>query len=45
VEGPKPSSSSSLCRAYSTEGKLIALLQYDAQTGLWQPKKVFSQES
>jgi tRNA pseudouridine55 synthase len=42
VQGPPPSSSS-LCRAYSTEGKLIALLQYDAQTGLWQPKKVFSQ--
>ena len=42
VQGPTPSSSSSLCRAYSTEGKLIALLQYDAQTGLWQPKKVFS---
>jgi tRNA pseudouridine55 synthase len=41
VPGPMPSSSSSLCRAYSTEGKLIALLQYDAQTGLWQPKKVF----
>ena len=45
VQGPTPSSSSSLCRAYSTEGKLIALLQYDVQTGLWQPKKVFSQES
>lgn len=44
VPGPKPSASS-LCRAYSTEGKLIALLQYDAQTGLWQPKKVFSQGS
>ena len=42
VQGPTPSSLSSLCRAYSTEGKLIALLQYDAQTGLWQPKKVFS---
>jgi len=42
VQGPTPSSSS-LCRAYSTEGKLIALLQYDAQTGLWQPKKVFGQ--
>jgi len=42
VPGPKPSSSSSLCRAYSTEGRLIALLQYKAQTGLWQPKKVFS---
>jgi len=42
VLGPEPSSSSSLCRAYSTEGRLIALLQYKAQTGLWQPKKVFS---
>jgi tRNA pseudouridine55 synthase len=45
VQGPMPSSSPSLCRAYSTEGKLIALLQYDAQTGLWQPKKVFRQDS
>ena len=45
VQGPTPSSSSPLCRAYSTEGELIALLQYDAQTGLWQPKKVFSQAS
>jgi tRNA pseudouridine55 synthase len=42
VQGPTPLSSSPLCRAYSTEGKLVALLQYDAQTGLWQPKKVFS---
>jgi tRNA pseudouridine55 synthase len=45
VQGPTPLSSSSLCRAYSTEGKLIALLQYDTQTGRWQPKKVFSQGS
>jgi tRNA pseudouridine55 synthase len=45
VQGPKPSWSSSLCRAYSTEGELIALLHYDAQTGLWQPKKVFDQGS
>ncbi len=44
VQGPTPLSSPSLCRAYSTEGKLIALLQYDAQTGLWQPRKVFSQD-
>jgi len=42
VQGPTPSSSSSLCRAYSTEGKLIALLQYDVRTDLWQPQKVFS---
>jgi len=45
VQGPRPSSPSSLCRAYSTEGRLIALLQYDDETGLWQPKKVFSQGS
>jgi tRNA pseudouridine55 synthase len=45
VQGPEPSSSPSLCRAYSTEDKLIALLQYDTQTGLWQPTKVFSRES
>jgi len=43
VQGPTPSPLSSLCRAYSTEGELIALLQYDAETGLWQPQKVFSQ--
>jgi len=29
------------CRAYSQEGELIAILRYDPQTGLWQPKKVF----
>jgi tRNA pseudouridine55 synthase len=43
VQGPEPLSSSALYRAYSTEGKLIALLQYDDETSLWQPKKVFSQ--
>jgi tRNA pseudouridine55 synthase len=30
-----------LRRAYSQEGELIAILRYDPQTGLWQPKKVF----
>lgn len=34
--------STHLCRAYSVEGELIALLQYDQRTGLWQPKKVFN---
>jgi tRNA pseudouridine55 synthase len=31
-----------LCRAYSQEGELIAILRHDLQTGLWQPKKVFA---
>jgi len=35
--GPEP-----FCRAYSTRGELVALLRYDPQTGLWQPKKVFT---
>jgi len=30
------------CRAYSQRGELIAILRYDPQTGLWQPKKVFA---
>ena len=29
-------------RAYSEEGRLIAILRHDPQTGLWQPKKVFT---
>ncbi|MBC8262604.1 MAG: tRNA pseudouridine(55) synthase TruB [Anaerolineales bacterium] len=33
-----------LCRAYSSKGKLIAILRHDPQTGLWQPKKVFKAE-
>jgi len=31
-----------LRRAYSQEGELIAILRHDPQTGLWQPKKVFT---
>jgi tRNA pseudouridine55 synthase len=31
-----------LRRAYSQTGELIAILRYDPQTGLWQPKKVFN---
>ncbi|MFQ5812702.1 MAG: tRNA pseudouridine(55) synthase TruB [Anaerolineae bacterium] len=34
-----------LRRAYSQEGELIAILRYDPQTGLWQPKKVFKLEA
>jgi tRNA pseudouridine55 synthase len=41
VAGPVPSHLPALRRAYSNEGTLIALLSYEARTGLWQPKKVF----
>ncbi|MFB0546945.1 MAG: tRNA pseudouridine(55) synthase TruB [Anaerolineae bacterium] len=44
VKGPRPLSPSSLRRAYSAQGHLIALLRYDARTGRWQPEKVFASE-
>lgn len=31
-----------LCRAYNQCGKLLAILKYDHQRGLWQPQKVFN---
>lgn len=31
-----------LCRAYSSSGKIIALLRYEPERELWQPRKVFS---
>jgi tRNA pseudouridine55 synthase len=31
-----------LCRAYSLDGRLIALLRYGGQGNLWQPEKVFA---
>lgn len=37
----RPSLSSSLARGISNQGELVALLQYDAETSEWQPKKVF----
>jgi tRNA pseudouridine55 synthase len=30
-----------LCRAYSRDGRFIALLRYDAERGHWKPEKVF----
>ena len=33
---------SGLRRAYSQTGELIAILKHNPQTGLWQPKKVFT---
>jgi len=40
IEGPHPVSGP-LCRAYGPEGNLIALLHYDEQNQVWQPRKVF----
>jgi len=31
-----------VCRAYSTDGCLLALLRFCPESGLWQPEKVFS---
>lgn len=41
IEG-KGSVSTALCRAYSPVGDFIGLLERDPRTGLWQPRKVFS---
>ncbi|MDD5095068.1 MAG: tRNA pseudouridine(55) synthase TruB [Dehalococcoidia bacterium] len=30
------------CRAYSTSGRFLALVHFDAEKGLWQPDKVFA---
>lgn len=37
----KPLSDGQRCRAYSSDGWLIAILRYEALTGLWHPEKVF----
>jgi len=39
VQGPD---APGLRRAYSQNGDLIAILRHDPQTGLWQPRKVFT---
>lgn len=31
-----------LCRAYSLDGDFLAIMAFRTETGLWQPKKVFS---
>jgi len=41
VEGAAPPG---LCRAYSPDGKFIAILEHDPRTGFWQPRKVFSHD-
>jgi tRNA pseudouridine55 synthase len=40
VEGPTPSRGP-VCRVYDPNRRLIALLHYDEQSRLWQPRKVF----
>ncbi|HEM61649.1 MAG TPA: tRNA pseudouridine(55) synthase TruB, partial [Chloroflexi bacterium] len=40
VEGPQPTQGP-LSRAYGPDGRLIALLRYDRERTIWQPRKVF----
>lgn len=42
VQGPAACERGEFRRAYSEKGELIAILRHDPQTGLWQPKKVFT---
>lgn len=35
------SNTSTWCRTYSIDGRFLALLQFDQEKNLWQPKKVF----
>ena len=37
--------SASLCRAYSGDGRFIAILRYDGERGHWKPEKVFEKRS
>jgi tRNA pseudouridine55 synthase len=44
ISGPPPDPTveqPALRRAYATDGTLVAIVQYDARTGLWQPDTVF----
>lgn len=40
LEGPQPLNAP-LCRAYSSSGRFVALLRYDQEKRVWQPRKVF----
>jgi tRNA U55 pseudouridine synthase TruB len=31
-----------ICRAYAEDGSLIAIITFDAESGMWKPRKVFS---
>lgn len=39
--GERPASD--MCRAYGTDGQLVAILAYDENGGLWRPRKVLAQ--
>jgi tRNA pseudouridine55 synthase len=41
--GPVNETSGQLLRAYSLDGRFIALLRYDEQRGYWRPEKVFKE--
>jgi tRNA pseudouridine55 synthase len=38
LEGASPNA---LCRAYTVDGKFLAILRFDVETALWHPDKVF----
>ncbi len=40
--GPEAPSGQPLCRAYSTAGDMIALLEHEVGVNLWRPRKVFA---
>lgn len=41
-QGPPAPPGQSVCRAYSTDGRLVAVLQAEDTPGLWHPRKVLS---
>ncbi len=38
---PAEDKGTALCRAYSSDGDFLAILAFQPETGMWQPKKVF----
>lgn len=42
---PAPPPDGQRCRAYSADGRLVAILRFAAPTGLWHPEKVFPPSS
>jgi len=40
-DGPSRKDGGHRCRAYTLDGRIFALLRWDAATGLWHPDKVF----
>ncbi len=42
VSPPQEVADGQLCRAYSSDGRLLAILRYDATAGIWRARKVFA---